>query len=60
MIIDNKKQHYLAVRKLSALFRRKTFKNNVDLICLNCFHSYRTKNKLKINGNYAKIMTITA
>ena len=54
MIIDNKKRHYLSVRKLSTLFRGKTLKNNVDLICLNCFHSYRTKNKLEINGNLCK------
>ena len=32
---------------LSALFRGITSSNNGDFYCLNCFHSYRTLNKLK-------------
>ena len=59
MIIDNKKWHYLAVRKLSALFRGKTLKNNVDLICLNCFTHIEQKINLKSMEIYAKIMNIT-
>ena len=47
MITDGKKWHYLAVRSLSALFRGITSSNNGDFYCLNCFHSYRTHNKLK-------------
>ena len=47
MITDGKKWHYLAVKSLSALFRRITSNNNGDFYCLNCFHSYSTKNKLK-------------
>ena len=47
MITDGKKWHYLAVRSLSALFRGITSSNNEDFCCLNCFHSYRTLNKLK-------------
>ena len=47
MITDGKKWHYLAVRSLSALFRGITSSNNEDFYCLNCFHSYRTLNKLK-------------
>ena len=47
MITDGKKWHYLAVRSLSALFREITSSNNGDFYCLNCFHSYRTLNKLK-------------
>ena len=47
MITDGKKGHYLAVRSLSVLLRETTSSNNGDLYCLNCFHSYRTLNKLK-------------
>ena len=44
---DGKRWHFLAVRSLSALFRGITPSNNKDFYCLNCFHSYRTINKLK-------------
>ena len=47
MITDGKKWHYLAVKSLSALLRRITSKHDRDFYCLNCFHSYSTKNKLK-------------
>ena len=58
MITDGKKWHYLAVRKLSALFRGITSKHYEDFYCLNCFCSYRTENKLK-KHKYVKII-ITA
>ena len=38
--------HYLAVKKLSALLRGTTSKNNGDFYCLNYLDSFRTKNKL--------------
>ena len=38
--------HYLAVKKLSALLRGITSKNSGACCCLNCLHSFRTKNKL--------------
>ena len=47
MITDGKKWHYLAVKSFSALLRGITSKHVGDFSCLNCFHSYRTKNKLK-------------
>ena len=48
MISDGEKQrHYLAVKKLSALLREITSKNNVDFYCLNSFHSFRTKKRLE-------------
>ena len=48
MITDkNNRWHYLAVKRLPALFRGITSSNNEDFYCLNCFHSYRTLNKLK-------------
>ena len=47
MITDGKKWHYLAVKILSALLRGITSSHNGDFYCANCFHSFRTKNKLK-------------
>ena len=44
---DGKRWHYLAVRSLSALLRGISSSNNGDFYCFNCFHSYRTLNKLK-------------
>ena len=43
---DGERWHYLAVRSLSALLRGISSSNNGDFYCLNCFHSYRTLNKL--------------
>ena len=47
MILNGEKWHYLAVKKLSALLRGITSKNNGDFYCVNCLHSFRTKNNLK-------------
>ena len=47
MITDGEKWQYLAVKKLSALFGKMKSKHNGDVLCLNCLHSYSTKNKLK-------------
>ena len=58
MIADDKKWHYLAVKRLSALFRGITSNNDGDIYCLNCFCSYRTENKLKKHKKYVKIMII--
>ena len=44
---DDKKWHYLAVKNLSSLFRGITSNHYGDFYCLNYFHSYSTKNKLK-------------
>ena len=52
MINDSKKTHYLTVKSLSALLRGITLNDDGDIYCLNCFHSYSTKNKLK---NHEKI-----
>ena len=46
-ITDGEKWHYLAVTKLSALLKEITSNHNGDFYCLNCFHTYRTKNKLE-------------
>ena len=47
MITDDEKWHYLVVNNLSRLLRGITSNHNADFYCLNCFHSYRTKNKLE-------------
>ena len=47
MITDSEKWHYTAVKRLSGLLRGVTGNNNCDFYCLNCFHSYRTENKLE-------------
>ena len=46
MISDGQKWHYLVVKNLSRLLRGITSNHKEDFYCLNCFHSYRTKNKL--------------
>ena len=47
MITDGSKWHYLAAKTLSGLLRGITGNNLGDFYCLNCLHSYITKNKLK-------------
>ena len=47
MITDGEKWNYTAVKRLSGLLRGITGNNNGDFYCLNCFHVYRTENKLE-------------
>ena len=47
MISNGKNWHYLTVKNLSRLLRGITSNHDGDFYCLNCFHSYRTKNKLE-------------
>ena len=51
MITDGKKWHYLAVKKLSALFKGIKSKHDGDFYCLKCLHSFRTENKPKKHKN---------
>ena len=47
LIISNGENwHYLTVKNLSRLLRGITSNHDGDFYCLNCFHSYRTINKL--------------
>ena len=39
--------HYLAVKSISGLLRRITSYHYGDFYCLNCFHPYTTKGKLR-------------
>ena len=50
IITNGEKWHYLAVKSLPAFLRGVTSNNNGDFYYLNCFHSYRTDNKLKKYG----------
>ena len=47
MITDGEKWYYLTVKNLPGLLRGITSTHKEDFYCLNCFHSYRTKNKLE-------------
>ena len=47
MITNDEKWHYLTVKYLPGLLRRITSTHKEDFYCLNCFHSYRTRNKLE-------------
>ena len=58
MITDGKKWDYLTITKLSALFREVKSSRKEEFHCLNCFHSYITKDKLKNIKIYAKIMIV--
>ena len=46
--------HYLAVKKLSALLRGITSKNNEDFYCLNYLDSFGTDYKLKCHEKVRK------
>ena len=49
LMISNgeKRWHYPVVKKLSALLRGIMSKHYRDFYCLDCFHSFATKNKLQ-------------
>ena len=65
MISNGKNWHYLTVKNISRLLRGITSNHDGDFYCLNCFHSYRTKNKLEAhekvceNRDYCHVMIIT-
>ena len=58
MISDGQKWHYLVVKNLSRLLRGITSNHKEDFYCLNCFHSYRTENKLEAHKKYVKTIII--
>ena len=61
MISNGENYHYLVVKSLSGLLTGITSNHKEDFYCLNCFHSYRTKNKLEAhkkiceNRDYCRI-----
>ena len=54
MITDGEKWHCLVVKNLSGLLREISSNHNGDFYCLNCFHSYSTKNKLEAHKKYMR------
>ena len=46
--------NYLAIKKLSALLRGITSKHHSGFYCLNCLHSFATKNKLESHEKVCK------
>ena len=58
MITDGEKWHYLVVKNLPGLLRGITSSHHGDFYCLNCFRSYRTRNKFEAHKKYVKIMII--
>ena len=46
MITNGEKWHYIVVKNSSGLLRGIRSNHDGDYYCLNCFHSYRTENKL--------------
>ena len=58
MISNGENWHYLAVRSLFRLLRGISSNHDGYYYCLNCFHSYRTENKLKLIKKYMKITII--
>ena len=61
MITNGEKWHYLTVKNLPGLLSGITSTHKEDFYCLNCFHSYRIKTKLKArkkiceNHNYCNV-----
>ena len=61
MVTNGEKWHYLTVKNLPGLLRGITSTNKEDFYCLNCFHSYSTRNKLEShkkickNHNYSNV-----
>ena len=51
MISNGENWHYLVVKSLSGLLTGITSNHKEDFYYLNCFHSYRTKNKLEAHKN---------
>ena len=49
MISNGENWHYVAVKSLSRLLRGITSNHDGDYYCLNCFHSYKTDNKLNVH-----------
>ena len=47
MISNGENSHYVVVKSLSGLLAGIASNHKEDFYCLNCFHSYRTKNKLE-------------
>ena len=56
---QGRRWHYLAVKKLSALLKGITLKNNGDFSCLNCLHSFELHEKVYENKDFCKTLLKT-
>ena len=56
MISNGENWHYLVVKCLSGLLTGTISNHKEDFYCLNCFHWYRTKNKLEAHKKIVKIV----
>ena len=54
MITDGEKWHYLTIKRLPGLLRGITSNHHGDFYCLNCFRSYRARNKLEAHKKICK------
>ena len=54
MIRNGENWHYLVVNNLPGLLKGITSNHKEDFYCLNCFHLYRTKNKLEEHKQICK------
>ena len=54
MITDSEKWHYLTVKNLLGLLRGITSNHQGDFYCLNCFCSYRMRNKFEVHKKICK------
>ena len=54
MISNDENWHYLVVNNLPGLRKGITSNHKEEFYCLNCFHSYRTKNKLEEHKKICK------
>ena len=54
MISNGENWHYLVVKSSSGLLTGITSNHKEDFYCLNCFHSYRTKNKFEAHKKICK------
>ena len=52
MISNGQNWHYLVAKNLSGLLRGITSTYKGDFYCLNCFQSFRTKDKLETHKKY--------
>ena len=57
MISNGENWHYLVVKGLSGLLTGITSNHKEDFYCLNCFLSYRTKNKLEAHKKSVEMPT---
>ena len=57
LMISNRMKMALSCSKnIISIIKRNNTKNNVDFYCLNCLHSFRTKNKLELHKAKTKTL----